>query len=530
MIKRRSLLKRLGLAAVLNPLMKVARSRAESEPFNHILCTCSDSQIAVTLSTHAVMESPRLHCGGEQAAGHRVDSQGKHWRFLVSDLQAATEYSLQVYDGANEIGEAWPLQTFPAPDALPDQFKLLSYTCAGGGDGFGFMGRQYFKPLEFKRRLLASALAEEPDAALAIGDHIYWDLRGQGIPQIGRKKPLLKWGLGHYLRWKFGEFDRSADMIGTDNEVVLKAIGQEQIASLYGTDFKSVPLFFIGDDHDYFENDDAERDLVTFPADAFSKRAAKAMADLYYPALLDGPAEGGGRLAGRLRYGRLFDGILLDCAGGLTLGGEARLVPAAIEEWAIETCVESSASHFAFIPSHPLGYTAGKWREWYPDVVAEEGDQTVSNELLGETKGSLGLNADKYLWQSGWWAQHQRLLAALAARGGSRFMVSGDIHALAAERITQSGDLDLSDRPVTSLLSGPVSSSDGTWPSAARGVQAAVPAWLKAETLVPVTEVNSYTMIEITKDSVSMHLRDCGGYDRSLNETGEVLRSTTINA
>jgi phosphodiesterase/alkaline phosphatase D-like protein len=177
-----------------------------------------------------------------------------------------------------------------------------------------------------------------------------------------------------------------------------------------------------------------------------------------------------------------------------------------------------------------LGYTAGKWREWYPDVVAEEGDQTVSNELLGETKGSLGLNADKYLWQSGWWAQHQRLLAALAARGGSRFIVSGDIHALAAERITQSGDLDLSDRPVTSLLSGPVSSSDGTWPSAARGVQAAVPAWLKAETLVPVTEVNSYTIIEITKDSVSMHLRDCGGYDRSLNETGEVLRSTTINA
>ncbi len=529
MIKRRSLLKSLGLTAALNPVLQVAKSRADSDMFNHILCTCSHSQIAVTLSTHAPLRGPTLHCGGAQAAGHQIDSEGKHWSFIVEGLAADNEYSLQVNDGGGEIGEAWPLRTFPAPNVLPEQFKLLSYTCAGGGDGFGFMGRQYFKPVEFKRRLLASALAEKPDAALAIGDHVYWDLRGQGIPQIGRKKPLLKWLLGHYLRWKFGEFDRSAEMIGTENEAVLKAIGQEQIAALYGTDFKSVPLFFIGDDHDYFENDDAEKDLVTFPADVFSKRAAKAMADLYYPTLLDRPVAGDGRLAGRLRYGRLFDGVLLDCAGGLTLGEDARLVPADVETWAIKTCTESSATHFAFIPSHPLGYTAGKWREWYPDVVAEAGADTVSNELLGETKGTLGMNANKYLWQQDWWAQHQRLLGVLAAKEGSRFMVSGDIHALAAERITRSGDLDLSERPVVSLLSGPVSSSDATWPSSARGIRAAVPTWLKAETLVPVTEVNGYTMIEVTQDSVSMHLRDCGGYDRSLNETGEVLRSTTIN-
>lgn len=529
MIKRRSVLKSLGLSVAATPFLRAARSRSESDVFNHILCTCSDSQIAVTLSTQESLQSPNLQCGDQVSSGMMVDSKGKHWRFSVDGLRPDTEYSLQVHDAGNDVGASWPLRTFPGPDSLPDRFKLLSYTCAGGGDGFGFMGKQYFKPVDFKRRLLASALAEKPDAALAIGDHVYWDLRGQGIPQIGRKKPLLKWALGHYLRWKFGEFDRSVEMLGTENEAVLKAIGQEQIAALYGTDFKSVPMFFIGDDHDYFENDDAEKDLVTFPADAFSKRAAKAMADLYYPALFDGPGVGNGRLAGRLQYGQLFDGVLLDCAGGLTLGEDARLVPADVEQWAIDTCAGSSATHFALIPSHPLGYTAGKWREWYPDVVAEEGADTVSNELLGETKGTLGMNADKYLWQKGWWAQHQRLLETLAAKDGSRFMLSGDIHALAAERITQSGDLDLSDRPVTSILSGPVSSSDGTWPSSARGVQAAIPTWLKAETLVPVTEVNSYTMIEITPDSVTMHLRDCGGYDRSLNETGKVLRSTTIH-
>ena len=31
------------------------------------------------------------------------------------------------------------------------------------------------------------------------------------------------------------------------------------------------PTYFIADDHDYFENDDAEEELVTFPADDFSR-------------------------------------------------------------------------------------------------------------------------------------------------------------------------------------------------------------------------------------------------------------------
>ena len=63
-----------------------------------------------------------------------------------------------------------------------------------------------------------------------------------------------------------------------------------------------------------------------------------------------------------------------------------------------------------------MGWSAGKWREWYPDVVAPEGfEGLVTNELNfeGATKGVLTSKAQKYLWQRGWWSQHQRLLQAL---------------------------------------------------------------------------------------------------------------------
>ena len=85
-----------------------------------------------------------------------------------------------------------------------------------------------------------------------------------------------------------------------------------------------------------------------------------------------------------------------------------------------------------------MGWTAGKWREWYPDVVAPDGfEGLVTNELnfAGATRGVLTTKAQKYLWQRGWWTQHQRLLHALSERKGSRFTFSGDIHAQALSRL-----------------------------------------------------------------------------------------------
>jgi hypothetical protein len=61
------------------------------------------------------------------------DPQGRFWRFDAPSLQPATQYELRITDpdGA-PMCDAWPLQTFPAPDAAPERMRILAYTCAGG--------------------------------------------------------------------------------------------------------------------------------------------------------------------------------------------------------------------------------------------------------------------------------------------------------------------------------------------------------------------------------------------------------------
>ena len=152
----------------------------------------------------------------------------------------------------------------------------------------------------------------------------------------------------------------------------------------------------------------------------------------------------------------------------------------------------------------------------------------VSNELMSGAKRQLSAKAEKYLWQKGWWEQHQRLLEALGKRRhGSRFTFSGDIHAQGAISITQSGEM-VFDEPVKSVLVGPVSTSDATWPSAARGVPAAQPAWLSSNELLGTNEVNGFTLFEFTNSEVRPRLFNCGGFDRSRNEDGRIQSTAEI--
>lgn len=518
-LNRRSFISRVAglFSALLIPL--TARPRIEQGPVRHILPTANDTRFAIAVSFFSPRTEVALLVGDDRVSGQQTDSLGTHWAFSVDGLTPDTVYDLQLVDVSGRVGDPWPLRTFPAPDSLPASFRLLAFTCAGGADGMALGPRQLFKPHAFRQRMFDAAIADAPDAAIAIGDHVYWDLRRGTAPRLARA-----------LRKAPGSFDRSLPVIGTANEAVLKRIGNEQIADLYGTRFRSVPIHFVADDHDYFENDDAEADLVTFPPDAFSAAAKRATAELYYPPLLDGPGKAFERAFGTLRYGRLFESALFDCAGHLDLEGEAAgLVPESAERWLMERIEASAARHFALTPSHPFGWTAGKWREWYPDVVAPEGfTGVVMNELMGDTTGRLTANARKYLWQAGWWHQHQRLLKALAARAGSRFALSGDIHAQGAVHIEASGDLDFSNRPILSVLAGPVSTSDLTWPSAARGIEAAAPAWLRTRDQLRTQEVNGFTLLDFTPEGASATLLDCGGRDRSLAEDGRVLERRRI--
>ena len=90
---------------------------------------------------------------------------------------------------------------------------------------------------------------------VANGDHIYWDLHSPNLPPERRSNTKLE------------SFKRSALVFGDNNETVLKLATAEasKIVSVYGTDFRSTPVFFLQDDHDYFDNDEAWDEIVTFP-------------------------------------------------------------------------------------------------------------------------------------------------------------------------------------------------------------------------------------------------------------------------
>jgi len=129
------------------------------------------------------------------------------------------------------------------------------------------VSKHRFLTLAVRRRMLARAMSHAPDAVIANGDHIYWDLRTVRADRLGMAKEAVAFT---------GVFDRTQPVLGTRNEEVLKRAVGPQIADLYGTTLRSTPAFFLQDDHDYFENDEADDKFVSFPPDAFMLALARA--------------------------------------------------------------------------------------------------------------------------------------------------------------------------------------------------------------------------------------------------------------
>ena len=191
-VLRRTLL--AGGAAAVPLLGLIGCGPGSRQIIRHILPTVTDTRISISCSLAQPVQSLLLRVANEVYRGEQRDSEGLHWSFTAEDLTANTQYQLQLLDGETPVGDTWPLSTFPAEDAAVDQLKLAAFTCAGGGDAFGFNGLQYFKPHAFRHRLFDELLAQSPDAVIAIGDHIYWDLRGGDRPPLGRRKSaLIRW-------------------------------------------------------------------------------------------------------------------------------------------------------------------------------------------------------------------------------------------------------------------------------------------------------------------------------------------------
>jgi hypothetical protein len=470
----------------------------------HLLPTVSDTRLLLKTSfTQPLAAVPSLRitpsrgapgAGALTVQGRMNDTGGECWQFHSAGLQPATRYNLALTaPGGAALCEPWELSTFPALSAQPDRFRLLFFTCAGGPESDSLTAGNL--PTAVRNRLLRRGLSFDPDAAIASGDHVYWDLHA---PRAGAD------GL-YTVRWK--SFDRGAAVFGTTNEAVLKRVAAPQILPVYGTDFRSTPVFFLQDDHDYFDNDEGTDLIVTFPPPWFQLQLARATQQMYYPEFLAdatrpaslpwSDASERGELSesfGTLRYGRLAEILLYDVRRTMTLAGPtAVFLDDEAEKWLLARTASSDAAHLVHSPSNPFGWSAGKWGEWYPDVLGKNGRLTAATP--------------KPYWQTGWLAQHDRLLSAIAAmKRRTRLMISGDLHAIGAGEIRRAGRMVLPQTPVTTILSGPIGTGPAGWPSAFRGVAPGVPAHLDVvETVTPI-EQHGFTLLDFTADRIVARL------------------------
>ena len=480
----------LSAAALVGPSRPRQQVAWNSGQLTHLLPTVNHDRLLLKFSLREPRgqeprgRAPRLRIEDRVFGAEATDSQGRFWRVDAPDLEPATEYELILEDeGGRALCDPWSLATFPDPTDLPDRVRLLVYTCAGGRN----------LPMATKQRLLDRGLSYRPDALVAIGDHVYWDLRRTGMGSTARSIEFA------------GRFERTLPVLGTTNEASLKRVVDSQVADLYETRCRSTPVFFLQDDHDYFENDHADQQIVTFPPDHFMLQLGRASQGLYYPEFLpdrsrpaglpsasaaDRPS-GVSESFGTLRYGRLLEILLYDCRRFMTLKGPtATFVPSEVESWLIDRMASTEARHVVNFPSTPVGWTAGKWAEWYPDVLDDQGTLTDTRP--------------KFLWQEGWRSQHDRLLAATSAMDGIPLWVSGDLHSLGEGWIERNGSMDLRDNPVVSVLSGPLGTGRGGWPSDFRGTRGLPPSSLDVDERLPCLEENGFILMDVETDRITI--------------------------
>lgn len=464
---------------------------------------------------------PALKCGSAVAEGIQTDTDGRFFTFDVSGLRSDSEYELKLLASVRSsqaLCDPWPLRTFPAPGERPFRARLLVYTCAGGHPEMGTPELRSFQPLDVRRRLLRRGLSFRPHAAIAIGDHIYWDQRTWLESSSAARRERIA---AFYAQ--VGELDRNQGALGTSNEAVIQRAVGPQIAELYGTMLRSVPSYFVNDDHDYFENDEATERFVTLPPAKYQLDFARFVRQLYLPEFLPDVARppslsgsGAGDRApgisesfGTFRWGDLAEVLIYDCGRYLSLkGGVAGLVPDEVERWLQMRTRDESVAQLVHVPSHPFGWTAGKWREWYPDVAATEaGGASVSAMNVAEgTRHRLTTDQPKFLWQPGWWRQHQRLLEALGSQTRRPGVVlSGDLHAIGHSKLVKSADLDLSTNPVHAVITGTPGCNAG-WPSRMRGTPPVEATGLVHEPETPIAEENGFTIVDLTRDEITLRL------------------------
>jgi hypothetical protein len=500
-MKRRKFIRNSSVlsSAMLLPSLSRGADSWSGGQIRHLIPLTNHDSMLLKVSFVEPQNSPSLRIGARTYPGRQLDTMGRFWSFTAAGLDSSQQYELSLHArNGSRFADPWPLQTTPAHDAPAETMRLLIFSCGGGPDNAKTQtGAWRFLPVSMRQRLFQRALSFAPDLAIGVGDQTYWDQnvarrwRGNAARQASREE----------IYGKYGKFDENLPVYGTSNEATLTNCQDEQIASLYSTNFRSVPLILTQDDHDYFENDEGTDDIVTFPPRNFTSRLGRASQSLYFPEympdenrpvhLSGSAANGRSETYGSYRWGSLLELLMYDCRRFITLAGPtAVFVEETAERWmATRSADETSSRHLIHIPSTPFGWSAGKWGEWYPDYL--------------QPNGQLGIESPKPYWQSGWFAQHQRILSMLSNQDERiPLIVSGDLHAIGSAMITRSAELNF-DNPVHTLLAGPIGTGTG-WPSAIRGSGATVPLGMELEERVHPLENNGFSILDIDSDSIEV--------------------------
>ncbi|NYT42967.1 hypothetical protein HZY97_19490 [Sphingomonas sp. R-74633] len=470
----------------------------------HILPTANHNRFLLKASFERTRaQAPLLAIDGRAVAGIRTDVDGRFWRFDADGLQPDTAYTLQLTEAdGTPITAGWPLRTFPDPAARPKSLRILSYTCAGGHDGALLKGKTVFLNMPARRRLLARGMSYRPDVVIANGDQIYWDL----TTTYQEMDP-------DYLRreiWeKIGKLDTSMPMMHGANAPIFMRVCDAQIAGLYGNALRSTPVFFVTDDHDFFDNDEYTAKQVTLPPDSYGIPGAEQTQHMYYPEFLPdanrpawlpggdkaGLPPGTNMCFGTLRYGALVEAVFYDCRRYVNYKGDhAMIVPQWVEDWLIARTAAEDTTHFFHVPSLPFAYSSGKLGDWYPDFLDKESGQMV-------------LHKAKAGWQRGWFGQHQRLIAAMAAQTKRvPVIIQGDFHATAAGSMYRSGEFNRLAAHIHVVLTGTLATGDHAFPSSFRAIESKPSQLVGMHQAVPITEKNGFSIIDIDADRIVFRL------------------------
>jgi hypothetical protein len=182
------------------------------------------------------------------------------------------------------------------------------------------------------------------------------------------------------------------------------------------------------------------------------------------------------------------------------------LVPEEVEAWLHARMASTDARQLVQVPSIPVGYTAGKWGEWYPDVLGD--DRRLTTER------------PKAFWQEGWLRQHDRLLAAASAMSRVPLFLNGDLHSIAEATLERSGDHDFSKNPVRTALVGPLGTCGG-WPSAGRGTLGTTSAVLSADQDLACIEENGFMIVDVAASEITLSYFRWQPLDRRTGAGGE---------